>query len=185
MSSPGPCWARSFFPYGNFAQVPLPDIRQALRQQFRCWGLPHCLRVDNGVPWGCWNDLPRRFALWGVGLGMPWHWNQPRRPQQNPKVERSQGTGKRWAEPGQCVSVTEFQVRLDEADRVQSEANQTRGGGSRLELFPELRQARRRYSVAWEERAWSLRLVEEHVAEYVGQRRVGSGGSVAVYDRLR
>jgi hypothetical protein len=185
MSSPGPCWAPSFFPHRSFAQVPLPDVRQALRQQFGRWGRPGCLRVDNGVPWGCWSDLPTRFALWVVGLDVRWHWNEPRRPQQNPKVERSQGTAKRWAEPDQGVSGADLQARLEEADRVQREDYPTRGGGSRRELFPELRHSGRPYSRAWEGRAWSLRLAEEHLAEYVGQRRVDSGGSVAVYDRLR
>jgi hypothetical protein len=120
-----------------------------------------------------------------VGVGVRWHWNDPCCPQQNPKVERSQGTGKRWAEPGQCRSVAELQTRLDEADRLQREEYPTPGGGSRLELFPQLRHSGRPYSAAWEERTWSLRLVEEHLAEYVAVRRVGAGGNVGVYDRAR
>jgi transposase InsO family protein len=165
--------------------VPLATVQQTLRQTFRRWGLPDCLRVDNGVPWGSFNDLPTRFALWVVGLGVRWHWNAPRCPQQNPKVERSQGTGKRWAEPGSCRSVAELQGRLDEADRLQREEYRTRGGGSRLELFPQLRHSGRTYSLAWEERTWSLGVVEEHLAEYVAVRRVGSNGNVGVYDRVR
>jgi transposase InsO family protein len=165
--------------------VPLAAVQRALRQQFRRWGLPACLRVDNGLPWGSGHDLPTVFALWVVGLGVRWHWNDPRCPQQNPKVERSQGTGKRWAEPGTCRTVAELQARLDEADRLQRAVYVTAAGASRLELFPALRQAGRTYTPAWEARAWSLSLVEEHLAEYVGVRRVGSGGSVAVYDRLR
>jgi hypothetical protein len=143
------------------------------------------LRVDNGVPWGTFNDLPTRFALWVVGLGVRWHWNDPCCPQQNPKVERSQGTGKRWAEPGQCRTVAELQARLDEADRVQREEYRTRGGASRLELFPELQHSGRTYSIAWEERTWSLPLVEEHLSEYVAVRRVGANGNIGVYDRGR
>jgi hypothetical protein len=165
--------------------VPLRAVQQALRQQFGRWGLPHCLRVDNGVPWGSFNDLPTAFALWVVGLGVRWHWNDPRCPQQNPKVERAQGTGKRWAEPGACGTVAELQARLDEADRLQREEYPTRAGGSRLELFPGLRHWGRKYTRAWEERAWSLDLVEAHLAEYVGVRRVGSGGNVGIYDRAR
>jgi len=165
--------------------VPLPTVQQALRQHLRRWGLPDCLRVDNGVPWGSCNDLPTAFALWVVGLGVRWHWNDPHCPQQNPKVERSQGTAKRWAEPGTCRSVAELQARLDEADRLQREEYALRGGGSRLELFPELRHGGPRYSAAWEERSWSLRLVQEHLAEYVGVRRVSPGGNVAVYHQSR
>jgi hypothetical protein len=165
--------------------VPVPCVQQALRTQFRQWGLPQCLRVDNGVPWGSFNDLPTFFALWVVGLGVQWHWNAPRCPQQNPKIERSQGTGKRWAEPSRCRSVAELQQRLDEADRLHREAYPTRAGGSRLELFPDLRHSGRSYTRAWEEQTWDLRRVEEHLAEYVAVRRVGNGGSVGVYDQAR
>jgi hypothetical protein len=160
-------------------------VQQALRRQFRRWGLPQCLRVDNGQPWGSGNDLPTLFALWVVGLGVRWHWNKPRCPQQNPKVERSQGTGKRWAEPGTCRTPAELQARLDEADRMQREVYVTAGGASRLELFPALRHSGRIYVPAREARDWSLDLVEQHLAEYVGVRRVGSGGSVGIYDRAR
>jgi hypothetical protein len=145
--------------------VPLPAVQQALRPHFRRGGLPDCLRVDNGAPWGNRNDLPTVFALWVVGLGVCWHWNDPYRPQQNPKVERSQGTAKRWAEPGTCRSAAELQARLDEADRLQREEYAVRGGGSRLELFPELRHGGRPYAAAWERRGWSLRRAQEHLAE--------------------
>jgi transposase InsO family protein len=165
--------------------VPLPQVQQALRQQFGRWGLPRCLRVDNGVPWGSFNDLPTGFALWAVGLGVRWHWNDPGCPQQNPKIERAQGTGKRWGEPGRCGTVAELQANLDEADRLQREEYRTRAGASRLELFPGLRHSGRKYSRAWEGRAWSLALVEEHLAEYVAVRRVGANGNVGVYDRSR
>jgi hypothetical protein len=59
----------------------------------------------------------------------------------------------------------------------------TAAGASRLALFPALRHAGRKYTAAWEGRAWSLALVEDHLAEYVGVRRVGSGGGVALYHR--
>lgn len=160
-------------------------MQRALRRQFCRWGLPGWLRVDNGVPWGSFNDLPTLFALWVVGLGVRWHFNDPRCPQQNPKVERSQGTAKRWAEPGSCRTAAELQARLDEADRLQREEYPTPAGGSRLGLFPGLRHSGRRYSRAWEERAWGLGLAEDHLADYVAVRRVGSGGSVGVYDRAR
>jgi len=77
MNTPGPCSARSFSPQATFGQVPVSAVQQALRQQFGLWGLPGCLRVDNGVPWGNWNDLPTPFALWIMGLGIGWHWNDP------------------------------------------------------------------------------------------------------------
>jgi hypothetical protein len=163
----------------------LTAVQQALRQQFGRWGLPQCLRVDNGVPWGSYNDLPTLFALWVVGMGVRWHWNPPRCPQQNPKIERSQGTGKRWAEPDTCRTPAELQARLDEADRMQREVYVTTAGASRLELFPALQHSGRAYAPGREAKVWSLDLVEDHLAEYLGVRRVGPGGSVGLYDRAR
>ena len=147
--------------------------------------MPERLRVDNGTPWGNWNDLPTPFALWVVGLGVGWHWNDPCCPQQNPKIERSQGTGKRWAEPRQCRSVAELQTRLDEADRNHRECYRLPGGKTRLEMFPELRHSGRRYTPAWEQRGWKMSRVETHLSEYVATRLVCSTGHVTVYDHGR
>jgi hypothetical protein len=185
MSIPARCWAPWFSPYATFGAVSLSAVRQALRQQWRRWGLPHTLRVDNGVPWGNGNDLPTPFALWVLGLGITWHGNDPCCPQQNPKIERSQGTGKRWAEPGRCQSVAELQAHLDEADGIQRAEYPTRGGRSRMELFPELCHSGRKYSQSWEEQTWSLRRVEAQLAEYIAIRKVSATGQVKVYDRSR
>jgi hypothetical protein len=160
-------------------------VRQALREQFARWGMPEWLRVDNGVPWGNWNDLPTPFGLWVAGLGVGWHWNDAHCPQQNPKIERSQGTAKRWSEPSRCATVAELQAQLDEADRIQRAVYPQRGGLSRWQLFPGLRHSGRRYRVAWEQRHWSLELVESHLAEYVAVRRVSVSGHVTVYDHGR
>jgi hypothetical protein len=174
-----------FSPHATFAQVPVPAVADALRRAFRRWGRPARLRVDNGLPWGNWNDLPTPFALWVVGLDIDWHWNDPRCPQQNPKVERSQGTGKRWAEPAQCQTPAELQARLDEADRNHREGCRLRGGQTRLEMYPELRHPGRPYSSGWEARRWSLPRVEAHLAEYVVPRLVSATGHVTIYDRGR
>ena len=116
---------------------------------------------------------------------MHWHWNDPCCPQQNPKVERSQGTGKRWAEPRCCQSVAELQDRLDQADRNHRERYRLRGGKSRMELFPELSHSGRRYSRSWEDRNWSLKRVVDQLSEYVIVRCVSSSGHVSVYDHGR
>jgi hypothetical protein len=140
------------------------------------------LRVDNGLPWGNWNDLPTPFALWIVGVGVSWHWNDPARPQQNPKIERSQGTGKRWSEPRTCQDMAELQRRLDEADLIQRERYpQPSTGQSRAELFPALQHSGRRYTLKGEEKTWSFTRVKLHLAEYVAIRKVSSSGHVSVY----
>lgn len=176
-------WGRTFFPQGYFAQVPAPEVQAAIRQQFGRWGLPGWLRVDNGHPWGNYNDLPTALSLWLVGLGVQVHWNEPCRPQQNAKVERSQGTGSRWAEPWTCRTAAALQARLDREDQVQRERYPSQPGGrSRLAAYPGLLQVRQRYTWRWEQRQWDLQRAVQHLAEYQAARKVSSAGHVAVYD---
>jgi len=158
-------------------------VQQQLRAALARWGLPRRLRVDNGKPWGSWSDLPPALALWLIGLGIDMVWNDPRRPQQNGVVERSQGTAKRWAEPHACRSAAELQARLDADDALQRERYPLAGGRSRWQLFPGLAHSGRRYREAGEARAWSLGRVREHLAGYAVARRVDGQGKVSVYNR--
>lgn len=141
------------------------------------------MRVDNGPPWGNWNDLPVALALWLVGLGVAVYWNDPGRPQQNGKVERSQGTGKRWAEPHRCAGVPELQRHLDDADHIQRECYPAVGGLSRLAAFPDLRHSGREYTRAWERAHWSFARVTGYLQEFVVPRRVRPSGAVSVYEQ--
>lgn len=158
-------------------------MQQQLRAAFAHWGLPRRLRVDNGKPWGSWSDLPPALALWLIGLGVEVLWNDPCRPQQNGVVERSQGTGKRWAEPQTCQTPAELQGRLDADDVLQRERYPVAQGRSRWELFPGLRHSGRPYRPEDEAGAWSLARVREHLAGYAVPRRVDSQGKVSVYNR--
>jgi hypothetical protein len=185
MNTVGPPWGRSFSPYRTFGEVPVAGVANALRQHFLRWGLPERFRVDNGSPWGSWNDLPTPFALWVVGLGIDWHWNDPHCPQQNPKIERGQGTAKRWAEPQQCDSVAQLQAQLDRADQNHREYYRLRGGQTRLELFPQLKHAGRPFTLAWEKRHWNFERVEAHLSEYIALRTVSAGGHITIYHRAR
>lgn len=153
-----------------------------MRRQFGHWGLPGCIRVDNGYPWGNWNDLPTALPLWGYGLGVATHWNDPRHPEQNGKVERSQGTGARWAEPGRCGDVEQLQARFDHEDRIQREVYPALAGRhSRLAVFPELARPRRLYSRTWERTAWDYGAAVGHLASYQAVRKVSRSGHIAVY----
>jgi len=163
--------------------VPLPAVQAELRRQFARWGLPRRVRVDNGHPWGTSSDLPPRLALWLIGLGVDMDWNDPRQPQQNGKVERSMGTGKRWAEPQRCPTVTALQTQVDEADWIQRECYPVVGGLSRLAAFPELHHSGRRYTRAGEHRSWSLQRVLTFLAEYVVARKVWEPGQISVYEQ--
>jgi hypothetical protein len=156
-----------------------------LRQAFGRWGLPERFRLDNGGPWGSSGDLPTDLALWLIGLGIGLVFNPPARPEKNGVVERSQGTGKRWAEPWTCATPEELQRRLDEMDGVLREEYPSVAGQSRWEAFPGLAHSGRRYSPAGEGRLWDLAKVLAHLTEYAVVRRVDKSGMVSLYNRTR
>lgn len=140
-------------------------------------------RVDNGAPWGSAGDLPTELALWLIGLGIEVMWNTPHRPEENGVVERSQGTGKRWSEPGKCSSADELQERINLMDRIQREEYPSLAGRSRLQTFPQLRRQPRRYSPNWEKKHWQLSAVAAHLAGYAVPRQVDRSGKISLYNR--
>jgi hypothetical protein len=139
--------------------------------------------VDNGIPWGSSDDVPTPLALWLVGLGIAMHWNDPSSPQQNGVVERSMGTLKRWSEPRSCVSVAQWQERLDREERLYREEYPLPSGSSRWQQWPGLRHSGRSYSLAWENRHWSLPAALEHLANYTLERKVSGTGHVSLFNR--
>jgi hypothetical protein len=146
-------------------------------------GLPVRLRVDNGVPWGSWGDFPTDLALWVIGLGVGIHWNNPRSPQENGVVERSQGTSARWCESWTCETYTELQERLERWDRMYREVYPYARRKSRMEVFPGLAHSGRPYESAGEATLWEWLRVAAHLAGYVVTRRVDSTGQVSLYNR--
>jgi hypothetical protein len=183
MSAAARSCRRAFFPPGYFTQVPATTVPATLRACFGRWGLPHAVRVDNGSPWGSWSDWPGAFPLWLIGLGIAVIWNDPRRPQQNGVVERSQGTGKRWAEPGACTSVAQLQGRLEADDRRQREAYPYAEGQSRLEFYPALVHSGRCYDPVADAQRCDFAAVLGHLAGYVVPRRVDRSGTISVWNR--
>jgi hypothetical protein len=183
MSVVGPSWRRKFSPRGKWLTVAPAAVQAELRRVFARWGRPATFRVDNGGPWGSAGDLPPDLALWLIGLGIDLHWNDAHAPEQNGIVERSQGTGKRWAEPWQCATVAELQRRLQEMDTIQREVYPSIAGRSRAAAFPALAHSGRRYREAWERRHWDHRRVLEHLAGYAVPRRVNQNGDVSLYHR--
>jgi len=158
-------------------------VQGDLRQAFAAWGRPGRLRVDNGCPWGATGGLPTELALWLFGLEVAVTWNDPRCPQQNGVVERTQGVSKRWAEPHTCADAAELQRRLQEMDAIQRGEYPSIHGQSRAAAFPGLARAPRTYSRRWEERHWSLPRALEQLAEYAVTRLVDRNGKVSLYDR--
>ena len=71
----------------------------------------------------------------------------------------------------------------DAMDRIQREVYPSIQGRSRWEAFPELRQPAQPYTKAWEKRAWDIKLVLAHLADYSVPRRVDRKGQVSIYNR--
>jgi hypothetical protein len=161
-----------------------PNATQAvLREAFTKWGRPDRLRVDNGAPWGSPGDLPTDLELWLKGLAVGLECNPPRSPQDNGVVERSQGTAKRWGEPGQCDTFAELQSHLDLMDKIQREEYPSLAGRSRLEVHPSLVHSGRSYTTQWEETDWDFEAAAAHLAGYAARRRVSSEGKISVYNK--
>lgn len=183
MSIPERCWGLAFFPSPRWNHVPASESQSCLRDWFSLWGRPERLRVDNGSPWGSLGDLPTELALWLRGLGVAVIYNPPRQPQKNGVVERSQGTGKKWGEPGQCRSAAELQERIDRMDDWQRRRYPFREGRSRLEWWPELTHSGRRYQTGQESEQWDAKSVKDFLSEFVVPRRVDSSGMISIYNR--
>jgi hypothetical protein len=111
------------------------------------------------------------------------HWNNPRRPQENGVVERSQGTSNRWCEPWSRATPEEPQSRLERMDRLHRETYPYRDRLSRMEYFPGLRHSARPYDRDSEAGLWSWSRVTEHLSGYVLCRRVDQAGLVSLYNR--
>jgi hypothetical protein len=109
--------------------------------------------------------------------------NPPRCPQANGVVERSQGTGKRWAEPRACLTAVELQARVTEEDRLQRQVYPCREGRSRWELYPDLVHSGHGYSVGGEPLLWDLGLVLRLLSACRLGRKVSADGKVSLYDR--
>jgi transposase len=173
------------FPAARWEHVDRHTIQEGLRQVFSTWGLPERLRVDNGYPWGSGGEFPPEMALWLIGLGIEMVWIPPACPQQNGVVERAQGTGQRWTEPGTCTAREELQRRCDELDRLQRERYPYRDQCSRWQVYPSLKHTGRTYRRREEASAWDVSKVWAVIGQQVVQRRVDASGSVSLYHRTR
>jgi hypothetical protein len=163
--------------------VPAAETQATLRRCFERRGLPRRIRVDNGTPWRSKGDLPTGLELWLSGLGVEVRANPPRRPQDNGVVERSQGTGKRWAEPHRASSAEELRVTIDAMDRRQRESYPYHTQASRRAAHPGLEHSGRAYDASREEACWSMDRARDLLAGYVVPRRVDRKGMASVYGR--
>lgn len=141
MSTRGRYWNRPFSPYKKICEVPLLDIQRTLLNVFRTHGLPECIKVDNGRPFG---DPQRQnipvLVLWLLAFGIKIIFNRPRTPQDNAKVERSQGVLSKWTEWEKCADRFELQYKVwKEADFHNMHYSVSRlGGKTRIQAFDNL-----------------------------------------------
>jgi hypothetical protein len=163
--------------------VSIAAVQAVWRSLFERWGRPERLRVDNGAPWGPGDDLPPPLALWLIGLGIAPLWNPPHRPTANAKVERTNGTVNRWAEPARCPDYPTWEEKLAWAARVQREEYPAVGGESRLAAHPELSAQPRPYRREAEEAEWQLERVTSHLGQGKWRRQVSQRGQISIYGK--
>lgn len=105
--------------------------------------------------------------------------NRPRRPQDNAKVERAQGTTSRWAELDTCPNVQVLQVRLNDLVEIQREHYPVKrlGNVSRGALHKNLHAVQRPFNRLTFNEAKAY----EHLAKASYPRKVSSSGSINLY----
>jgi len=169
-----------FFPCKKISEVPIRMIQSELITIFKNRGVPNWIRVDNGRPFGDPQlELIPPLALWLIGLGINVIWNRPATPQDNAKVERSQGVLGRWTEYSELENTTELQLRLwKEAEfhnfhfPIRRKRKQTR-----IQLFPKLMHTGKN----WNPADFKLNRALIFLAKGNWERKVSSNGQISIY----
>jgi hypothetical protein len=173
---------RTLFPPGRICQIPLVDIRALLLQMFRRWGMPSAIRTDNGEPFGVpTRDVVPILSLWLIAFGIRPILNRPRRPQDNAKVERNQGTASRWAEVYGCPNLKTLQTQLDEACDFQRNRYPVKKlKGTRSAVFDTLNNIQRPF----DESLFDEQKAYRHLEKTGYPRKVSSNGGVCIYNQV-
>lgn len=144
---------------------------------FTQWGKPLNIRVDNGRPLG---DPSRRMipplALWLVGIGINVIYNRPRTPQQNSKVERTQGTLAKWTTPSLCYDYKELGDRLERQSHFYNYVFEDRrkGYSTRLERYPQMKHTGTNYSAE----DFCFERVTKYLGQFSWKRKVSKAGQI-------
>lgn len=160
--------------------MPLLEIQWALIGIFHRWGVPQWIKVDNGRPFG---DPQRQLipplALWLIALGIRVIFNRPKIPQDNAKVERSQGVLSNWTEWQKCHDAVELQWRLwKETDFHNLHYSVKRlGNKTRIQAFPTLLQSPRPFNP----KNFEIQRVLEFIAEGHWERAVSQNGQIGLW----
>jgi len=174
---------QGFSPYSRISQVPLELIRQELLLVFHKWGLPKVIKSDNGAPFGVPSrDTVPIMSLWLKGWGIQPVLNRPKRPQDNAKVERTQGTSSRWAEIKKAANVQDLQSRLDHIinEHLEKYPVKRLGFVTRRSVFPDLFNRQR----ILDENQFDFNAAYTFLANKTLQRKVALSGTIALYGKV-
>ena len=145
--------------------------------------MPKAIRSDNGEPFGVpTRDVVPFMSLWLKAWGITPILNRPRRPTDNPKVERGQGTTSRWAELGKRANLAALQQALDEACLIQREKYRVvrLGNVTRGQLHKSLFEKPRPF----EEARFEEKQAYQYLALAAMHRKVSSNGTINVYGKV-
>lgn len=180
MNDQGQLLLPKFFPCGKISQVGVKEVQLFLIQVFTQWGKPKWIKVDNGRPLGDpLQAVIPTLSLWLIGMGIEVHFNKPRTPQQNAKVERCQGTLSRWTEYDKCQSTQELQERLAKESHFYNCVFKDRrhGNQTRIQRFPTLENTTRLFNAE----NFELTKVLDRIASTHSKRKVDSNGRIRQY----
>lgn len=170
-------------PHARISQVPIEQIRQFLLEHFQRWIIPKAIRSDNGEPFGVpTRDVVPLMSLWLKAWDITPILNRPRRPTDNSKVERGQGTTSRWAELSKCANLNMLQQQLDNACLTQREKYPVvrLGKVTRSQLHKSLTDKTRPFDQAIfdEKKAYAL------LSLAVMPRKVSINGTIVIYNKV-
>lgn len=161
----------------------MEQIRQTLLLVFHKWGLPKVIKSDNGAPFGIPSrDVVPVMSLWLKGWNVQPVLNRPRRPQDNAKVERTQGTSSRWAEISKASDAQDLQNRLNGIIKEHLDKYPVKRLGfiTRSSVFPDLYTKQRRL----DESQFDINTVYAFLSDKPLQRKVAISGSMALYGKV-
>lgn len=157
-------------------------IQRWLIYIFKIRGVPKCIKVDNGRPFGdpkLTSISP--LALWLIGMGIKVVWNRPATPQDNAKVERAQGVMGKWTDFQNCKDTFDLQVKLwKEADFYNYHFPIKRHRNKkRIEIFPQLEHTGKN----WNPNDFKLNRVLLFIAKGQWERKVSKNGQVSIFGK--
>lgn len=175
-----PYSVEKYFPLWHWTKVKASQVKHCFQEWFEEWGLPDCIRFDNGKPWANpgQRHVPTALSLWLIGLGIQVVFGRPRQSTDNAVVERSHGVLTHWVEPDQRQGLADLQRGLHQFVHIQRAVYPSCQGRSRLETYPELMQSKRRYRRDQDEILWQLQRVMDYVSTLHFQRMVEKNGRI-------